>query len=257
MQTVSHHGRETAYRVTDQGGAGDPLLFVHGSGVDGELWLGQHPLAARRPVVTLDLSGHGDSDDVAAAPGGETLSAYGSDVIAVAREVDARVLVGASLGAATAMTVALERSFSPAALVLVGAGAKLSVLSDLLFWLDTDFEQAVEFLHQSDVFFHEERPHANWSKQTMLATDQAITRRDFRTCHRFDVRDRLEEIKPPTLALVGENDRLTPRWYHEYLADNLPNCQLGIIEDAAHLAMLEQPEPFNNALQEFLDTTRV
>jgi pimeloyl-ACP methyl ester carboxylesterase len=257
MPTVSHHGRTTAYRVTDHGGAGDPLLFIHGSGVDGELWLEQQPLAARRPVVTLDMSGHGESDDVAAAPGGETLSAYASDVIAVAREVDTRILVGASLGAATALTIALERSFSPAALVLVGAGAKLSVLSDLLVWLEEDFEQAVEFLHQSDVFFHEDRTRADWSKQTMLATEQAVTRRDFRTCHRFDVRDRLEAIETPTLALVGEYDRLTPLWYHEYLADNLPNCRLGIVEDAAHLAMVEQPEPFNNALREFLDTTRV
>jgi pimeloyl-ACP methyl ester carboxylesterase len=258
MPTVSHHGRTTAYRVTDDGGAGDPLLFIHGSGVDGGLWLEQHPLAVRRPVITLDLSGHGESEDVAAAPGGETLSAYASDVIAVAREVDTRLLVGASLGAATAMTIALERSFSPGALVLVGAGAKLSVLSDLLAWLADDYEQAVEFLHRPDVLFHDtEVAPVERSKRTMHETGRTVTRRDFETCHQFDVRDRLDEIEMPTLALVGEYDRLTPRWYHEYLTDNLPDCRLGVVKDAAHLAMVEQPGPFNDALREFLQTVDV
>lgn len=257
MQTVNHHGRTTAYRV-DGGGDADPVLFVHGSGLDGDLWIQQRPLAARRPVVTIDLSGHGRSGDVAAAPGGETLSAYASDVIAVARETDARVLVGASLGGATALTIALERSFSPDALVLVGAGAKLSVLSDLLAWLDFDFEQAVEFLHRPDVLFHDtdEAP-VERSRETMYETGQAVTRRDFETCHWFDVRDRLGAVEAPALALVGEYDRLTPPWYHEYLADNLPDCRLGVVENAAHLAMVEQSDAVNDALREFFDAVGV
>lgn len=258
MNTVSHHGRTTTYRVDETGGDGDPVLFVHGSGVDGRLWQEQRRLASRRPVVTLDLSGHGGSEDVAAAPGGETLNAYASDVIAVAREIDARTFVGASLGGATALTIALERSLSPDALVLTGSGAKLAVLSDLLDWLRSDFEQAVEFLHRTDVMFHDaDSTLVDQFKQTMYETGQAVTRRDFETCHQFDVRARLEEVEVPALALVGEYDRLTPRWYHEYLADNLPDCRLRIIDDAAHLTMLEQPGRFNDALREFFDEVDV
>ncbi|MEF8780214.1 MAG: alpha/beta hydrolase, partial [Haloferacaceae archaeon] len=49
------------------------------------------------------------------------------------------------------------------------------------------------------------------------------------------------------------HDRLTPPWYHEYLAEEIPDCELAHVEDAAHLAMLEQPTAFNAALEEFLD----
>lgn len=254
METVTHHGRTISYQVHDRGGDGDPVLFVHGSGLDRRLWEDQRPLATRRPVVTVDLSGHGDSEDVAAAPGWEALDAYASDAIAVAEETDARIVVGASLGAATALTIALERSLSPDALVLVGAGAKLSVLSDLLAWLESDFERAVEFLLRPDVLFRdaEAMPTEEFDR-TIHETGQAVTRRDFQTCHRFDVRNRLEEVAVPSLALVGEYDRLTPLWYHEYLADNMPDCRLDVVDDAAHLAMVEQPDGFNDALREFFD----
>jgi pimeloyl-ACP methyl ester carboxylesterase len=40
---------------------------------------------------------------------------------------------------------------------------------------------------------------------------------------------------------------------HEFLAEELPDCGLAAVEDAAHLVMLEQPAAFNAAVTEFLD----
>lgn len=254
METVRHHGRRTAYRVTDRGGAGAPVLFVHGSGGTSDTWRGQRRLAEQRPVVALDLSGHGESDDVDADPGYEALSVYASDVLAVARETDAQVLAGASLGGAVALTVALEREFDPTALVLAGTGARISVLDDLLAWLDGDFERAIEFLHRPDTLFHDpDERTVERSKELLRETGRAVTARDFHTCHGFDVRDRLGEIGMPSLALVGEYDRLTPRSYHEFLAENMPDCDLAVLEDAAHLAMVERPDPFTAVVEAFLE----
>jgi pimeloyl-ACP methyl ester carboxylesterase len=87
----------------------------------------------------------------------------------------------------------------------------------------------------------------------MYDAGQAVTYRDFRTCHTFDVRDRLDELSLPSVAIVGEHDQLTPPWYHEYLAENLPDCTAVEIPGAAHLAMLERPAAFNAAVREFLD----
>ncbi|WP_396612202.1 alpha/beta fold hydrolase [Haloferax sp. S1W] len=252
--TVDHHGRTTNYRIRDAGGDGPTILCIHGSGGALGAWRGQFRLANEYPVAALDLSGHGDSDDVDADAGYETFSAYVDDVVAVADETDASVLIGNSLGGAVAMTLALERELDLDALVLTGTGAKLSVLQDLLEWLDDDFDKAVEFLHGDDHLLHttDER-FVEGSKQAMYDAGQAVTRRDFYSCHTFDVRDKLGDIDVPTLALVGEHDRLTPPSYHEYLATELPDCELATIEDAAHLAMLEQPKAFNAAVQDFLD----
>lgn len=254
MERVSHHGRETAYRLSDRGGDGSTLLCVHGSGGAKSVWKAQARMSDEVPVATLDLSGHGASDDVAAEPGYETLTAYTSDVIAVAEEVDADVLVGNSLGGAVALWCVLERNFAPDGLVLAGTGAKLAVLEDLLNWLETDYERALEFLHEPDCFFHDPDPESvDFSEAAMRETGREITRRDFRTCHEFDVRSRLDEIDVPSLALVGEHDKLTPPRYHDFFADEIPDCERATIEDAAHLAMLERPTAFNEALRAFVD----
>ncbi|WP_323173862.1 alpha/beta hydrolase [Natrialba sp. PRR66] len=257
MQQVSHHGRQTAYECTDRGGDGPTVCYVHGSGGTKDVWKSQHRLADRTPVVTLDLSGHGDSDDVDASGGYTALSAYADDVIAVATETDSQVLVGNSLGGALVLHVLLERAdeFSPAAVVLTGTGARLGVLDDLREWLASDFERAIEFLHGPDRLFHDADPElVEHSKEQMRACGQAVTRRDFETCHAFDVRAELGEIDVPTLVVYGEADMLTPPRYHEFLADGITNARAVKIDDAAHLSMLERPAAFNDAVSGFVES---
>ena len=254
MKQTTHHGRTTAYRT--RGGDTDApgLLCIHGSGGFRGAWRAQFRLSDSIPVTALDLSGHGKSDDVEADPGYETLSAYVDDVVAVAREVDARVLVGNSLGGAVALMTALERDLDLDGLILTGTGARLAVLGDLLAWLDDDFDRAVEFLHEPDRLFHDPSDALlKASKRAMYDAGQAVTHRDFRTCHGFDVRDRLDKLSVPAVAIVGEYDQLTPPWYHEYLAENLSDCTWVEVPDAAHLAMLEQPRAFNAEVEAFLD----
>lgn len=254
MERCRHHGRTTVYRVADRGGTGTPLLCVHGSGGTHEVWKAQlSRLASARPVIALDLSGHGASEDVATPPGTETLEAYAEDVVAVAEATGARAVCGNSLGGAVALTTVLGRGWEPDALVLAGSGARLSVLPDLLEWLETDFDRAIAFLHEPDRLFHttDERFRAV-TAAAMREVGAATTYRDFASCDAFDVRDRLDGIAVPTLALTGEYDELTPPRYHEYLADNMPNGRWTTVPDAAHLSMLEQPAAFNDSVGSFL-----
>jgi pimeloyl-ACP methyl ester carboxylesterase len=249
MERVRHHGRETAYR---QVGSGDPVLYVHGSGATHHLWVHQYA-RSDLPGAALDLSGHGRSDDVDAPAGEATLDAYADDVVAVARETGARVLAGTSLGGAVALHVALERAFDPEGLVLSGTGARLRVADDLLDALADDFEAAVEWLHGPDLLFHDvDGDTDERSRDAMRAVGRRVTERDFRTCDAFDARGRLEEVSTPALALVGDHDRLTPVGLHEELAGGLGNSRLEVVDDAAHLAMLERPEAWNGALDGFV-----
>lgn len=254
METVSHHGRETAYERHDRGGEGEPILCIHGSGGSRGVWKSQARLADDRPVIALDLAGHGDSEDTDADAGFSALSAYADDVLAVARETDSRILVGNSLGGAVALHIALYREFEPEALVLAGTGARLAVLEDLLAWLAEDFERAVEFLHEPEhLFYDADDALVELSRESMKSCGRAVVERDFRSCHSFDVRGELDRVRARTLAICGEHDRLTPPEYHEYLSEEIPDCAFETIDGAAHLAMLEQPEAFNDAVSRFLD----
>jgi len=255
MNWVNHDGRVTAYRQAQSADTGPTALYVHGSGATHRVWGRQYaPSGPTHPAVALDLSGHGDSDEIVTEAGPTTLDAYADDVVAVGRETDADVLVGNSLGGAVAQWVALERDWTPEALVLLGTGPELPVFEGLQEWLEADWDRAVEFLHERDRLFHDpDHEAASRSREQMEAVGQTVTRRDFMTCHGFDVRARLGEIDVPVLAVCGEHDKLTPRAYHETLAREVPDGEVSFVPDAAHLAMVEQAEVFNDILQEFVE----
>jgi pimeloyl-ACP methyl ester carboxylesterase len=252
METVTHDGRTTAYRATDFGD-GPRVCYVHGAGGSHRVWIEQYGDREGPPAVALDLSGRGDSDDVSTAPGSETLEAYADDVVAVCEATGASVLCGNSMGGAVALWVALERDLDCEALVLADTGAKLGVDERMLESLAGDFESAVASLHVPDTLFHDPREGlVEVSKEGLLATGQAVTVRDFETCDALDVRDRLDEIDRPALAVCGEHDRLTPPRFHEYLEAELPDCEYAEVDEAAHMPMLERPDAFNDAVRSFL-----
>lgn len=254
MRSLDHHGRTTRYRVAGGATDGPTVLYVHGSAATHRLWARQYaPTGPAHPAAALDLSGHGESTDVDTDPGGATLSAYARDVVTVARAVDADVLVGNSLGGAVVQRVTLETEFEPEAVVLAGTGATLGVLEALRERLADDFGRAVEFLHGPDRLFHDATERTvERSRATMHETGRAVTRRDFSTCHAFDVRDRLGEVDVPALAIAGEHDSLTPPASHEYLDAHRPNCRYAEVPDAAHLAMIESPSAFNRRVAAFI-----
>ncbi|MFB6094058.1 MAG: alpha/beta fold hydrolase [Halanaeroarchaeum sp.] len=253
MQTVAHHGRETAFRVADAPG-GPTLVFVHGSGGTHEIWKSQLSRLGREVrVVAVDLSGHGDSTDVATADGAAARARYVEDLLAVVDATGGDVLVGNSLGGAVVLQALLETDVSPSAAVLAGSGAKLAVREDVREWLASDFDRAVDFLHGEDVLFHDPDPRLEaLSREGMRAVGRRVTERDFLASHTFDVRDRLGDVDVPTLALTGEHDRLTPPDYHEYLAARIPEGTWTTLPEAAHLSMLEVPEAFDDAILSFL-----
>jgi pimeloyl-ACP methyl ester carboxylesterase len=199
------------------------------------------------------LSGHGNSEDIDTEAGPATLAAYAEDVEAIAAETDADILVGNSLGGAVVFEVVLSGTDDPAGVVFAGSGAKLAVHEDLRRLLEDDFEGAIERLHEPGMLLGEaDEQTLDQSKETLRSAGQAVTRRDFLTCHQFDVREELSEIAVPALAVVGEDDQLTPPVYHEYLAAHIGSCRFETIPDAGHLAMLERPTAFNDTLASFV-----
>jgi len=73
----------------------------------------------------------------------------------------------------------------------------------------------------------------------------------FREGRRFDVRRELAGLLVPTLVLVGGRDRAN-LGLSRTLAAQLPNAELRVLPGAGHIANIEAPEAFTEALRDFL-----
>jgi pimeloyl-ACP methyl ester carboxylesterase len=76
--------------------------------------------------------------------------------------------------------------------------------------------------------------------------------RDLSACNIFDVMPRLSEIHLPTLIICGDEDRLTPVKYSQYLHSHIAGSTLCILPDAGHYVFREQPEAVNGAIEEWM-----
>ncbi len=70
---------------------------------------------------------------------------------------------------------------------------------------------------------------------------------------RVDSAPTLPTIDCPTLVLCGVEDRMCPVEYHEFMAEEIPDARLAVVEDCGHIASLEQPETVTRELQQLLD----
>jgi pimeloyl-ACP methyl ester carboxylesterase len=68
---------------------------------------------------------------------------------------------------------------------------------------------------------------------------------------RPDSRPDLGQIKVPTLIVVGEGDQITPPEVAEELHKGIAGSRLVVVPRAGHMALLEQPEPVQDALREW------
>jgi 3-oxoadipate enol-lactonase len=84
------------------------------------------------------------------------------------------------------------------------------------------------------------------------SVSRASSRAVFREGRRFDVTQELDRLTMPVLVLVGERDRAN-RGLSRVLAERLPNAELRLVEGAGHVANVDAPEAFTEALRAFLD----
>ena len=66
--------------------------------------------------------------------------------------------------------------------------------------------------------------------------------------HRKNIRERLGNIRVPTLVVCGREDRATPPRYSEAIAQGIPGARLVWLDRCGHLSAIEQPRAVNDAL---------
>jgi pimeloyl-ACP methyl ester carboxylesterase len=232
--------------------ASAPLVFLHGSGDSARAW---EPLIARLPgydTLALNLPGHGDRLD---RPGPSVMSiADYADAVRAAltrRGLAGVTLGGHSLGAAVALHMALEYPALIGRIVLIGAGARLRVLPQILEGARSGSREAQrELVRMSFAPEHATQAEAYFAALEPLAP--GVFGRDLSACDAFDMMADLGRIEQPALIITGEADRATPPKYATYLRDHLENAHLVLVPNAGHYAHIEVPDAVAAAIKEWL-----
>ncbi len=229
------------------------LLFVHGAGGDVSTWSFQTDFfKGKYPVFLMDLPGHGHSN----GSGEEEISAYAEWVRKVVKRVipdKPLVLAGHSMGGAIVQELALSPPQNLKGMVLVGTGAKLGVMPEIFDMLENDPESFFETIGAAA--FHLDTPHETRDPfiQAIRKCPPAVIHGDFKACDRFDISERLKDMRVSVQIICGERDKLTPVTYSEYLHENLPFSRLEILTGAGHMVMVEQSVSVNAFIEQFLE----
>jgi pimeloyl-ACP methyl ester carboxylesterase len=224
------------------------ILLVPGSGAGGNLW--QYQSRSIPGAEGVSLPGHPEGTPKNSIPEYvEWLKSYFLE-----RGYKDVVLGGHSLGGGIALLFALNYPEMLKGLILVGTGARLRVLPDTLNTLrrlkgdDSGWRKFINAAPQpSD-------PVLRAIRETRYAIGPAVMLSDLLCCDKFDIMDKIQEIKLPTLLIVGTQDVNTPVKYSQYLQSKIAGSKLVVIEGATHNSMIDKPDEVTRAISEFIKT---
>ena len=253
-----------------------PLLCVHGAGMSSVVFMDLlRRMTPGRRVIAPDLPGHGQSQR---RDGAANLDGYRDTLRALcdALSLPRVVVIGHSLGAGLALSLAMADPGRVAGLVLLNGAAKLSVPDEVFGLVQASLPErdsaAIEgtradFIDRmpdafADLLFSPATSpelRARW--QAMLwSADAATLIDDFVACRHIDLRDTLRVLQKtwrvPTLCIAGRDDLLVPPSLVAETADLLPGAELHVLEDSGHLSHIEQAAAFFPMLDAFVREKR-
>jgi len=259
-----------------ESGEGPPVLMVHGLGGSWRNWLENMPYLARNHrVIALDLPGFGTSP----LPDRQvTIDSYGDFLVefADALDLDAQTaLVGHSMGGFIATEAAIARPERFSSLVLVAAAgityasikpsqkdmarvivkAMMPIASGSL---ERGFTRSrLRSAQFAGVFAHPTRISREmlWELGSYAMDAPGLIQAAYALAG-YDTRDRLPEIRIPTLLIWGNRDLLVPVPAAFAYRRKIPDAELSLLDETGHMIQMERPARFNDDVEEFIDRRR-
>jgi 3-oxoadipate enol-lactonase len=249
-----------AYRLEGEEAA--PVLVLCGSlGTTWEVWDAQLPALTGFRSLRLDHPGHGR----APAPEGQvSVEALADDVVRILDELEVERVsfCGLSLGGLVGMRLALAAPDRLDRLVLACTSASFGPpepwrkRAALVRWQGTAAVAATVLERWFTEGFRRDQPATVARYRAML---ESIGSAGYAACCEavgaWDARELLHGIAAPTLVVCGADDPASGPDQGTYLAERIPDARLVVVDDAAHLASVEQPERFARLLVEHVSQT--
>jgi len=263
----SHHTFSTPQlHVKVQGPLdGMPVMLSHALGLDLEMWdrlAGE--LTRKHPVLRYDHRGHGGS---AVPPGPYTMGELVDDAARLIHEWGHGpvVWIGLSMGGMVGQGLAVRYPELLRGLVLANTTSKYpdEAMPNWTQRIATVEAQGMPGIVETvlERYFHAAfraaLPDAVAPyRSTVLRCDPQGYVACCHAASSVNWTDRLHTVKLPTLIIAGALDVGAPPAMSRTIADRIEGSRLVVLDDAAHLSVVEQPEAFSALVREFIDTLR-
>jgi 3-oxoadipate enol-lactonase len=256
-QHVENNGCRLAYAVDGPSHA-PALLLSNSLGTTREFWAGQvEAFSTRFRVIRYDTRGHGQSSSPA---GDYTIEQLGADALAIldAERIASAHVCGLSLGALTAMWLAVHAQARVSRLVLANTSARIGSVES---WTDR-----ISLVRREGMHAVADRAAAIWFSKDFQQNDAETVNRYVNTVRTFlpagyigcctalrdtDLRPAIRAIRAPTLAIGSTMDTATSPEVMEGLCSQIPGARLLLLK-AAHFSNIEDAAGFNEAVLDFL-----
>jgi pimeloyl-ACP methyl ester carboxylesterase len=249
----------------DDVGSGLPVVLIHGFPLNRQMWAPQVEALSKAGfrVICPDLPGFGESSAIDNA----SMSAYADTVVGLLDElgIDKAVVGGMSMGGYVLLNM-VERypqRLLGAMYIVTRAAADDSAGKEKRTMLASEVSSGNHLIVPdtfAQVLFAPQTPQeqpelVNEVRQWMESTPSdgivvgLLAMRD-----REDYVNKLSKLNIPSLVIGAEQDMAVPVEHAQVLAKSLPNVELIVMPNAGHMANLEQPDTFNQALLGFLQS---
>lgn len=240
-------------------GDGPPLWLFHSLLADRESFAAvRGPLAERFAVHSPELPGFGVSSS---APGGLAAVADRMSEALRDRGGETPTVLGNGYGGFVALQMAIRHPGLVRSLVLADCGACFSEPGRQAFramaaGVDAGGPAKIADVAMRRLFapeFQEAHPELMAERRAaFLRTAPDVLTAACHALATLDLRAEVEQVRVPTLVLVGEQDEATPPAMSRELAALLPDARLMVLDGCAHVPQLQDPAAFLAAIAPFL-----
>jgi 3-oxoadipate enol-lactonase len=241
-------------------GEGRPIVWIHGYPLASAIFEAQFAIRGVRHLAP-DLPGFGGSESRPAL----TIDDYALLVLRLLDElgIERAVFGGVSMGGYVAMAIARRAKHRLAGLILIDtretpdtAEAREGRYTAIETVRKEGTRPVIESMLPKMLTtktIENDTPAASTARSVMqAASPEGVISALAAMAERPDASDVISTIDAPLLIVVGEHDSLTPRSDAERMHAAAAESTLVVLPGAAHLSNLEQPGPFNDAVQLFL-----
>ena len=247
----------------EEAGTGEPLMFVAGLGGVSTYWKPQlEAFSKTHRVIVYDQRGSGRSDHVEVA----SVEEMADDTLAVldACGVERTHYVGHSTGGAIGQALAIDHPDRLKSLVINASTTRsdpyrrkvFAVREALLRQVGPEFYAKQTSLLLYPAWFINQNAARLEADEARAAAGLAPADVQMSRLNAILSFDRLADyrrITTPTLVLCAKDDILTPSYFSEELAREIPGAELILMETGGHAASITMEAEFNAHVSRFLE----